>query len=98
MRITESKLLLAAVVALLSSCSSHVLFKDGRSDYSIVVAPDAPESEQYAATELRDWIREVSGAELPITGLSGGVKGKRLVVGYNPVVVRIVTTKRSACK
>ena len=90
MRITESKLLLAAVVALFSSCGSHVLFKDGKSDYSIVVAGDAPASEQYAATELRDWIREVSGAELPITGLSGGVKGKRLVVGYNPLLEELV--------
>ena len=74
---------------MLSSCS-HVLFKDGKSEYSIVVASDAPESEQYAATELRDWIKEVSGAELPISGLSGGVRGKRLIVGYNPVIEELV--------
>ena len=82
--------MLAAVVTLMSSCSSHVLFKDGRSDYSIVIAPDAPESEQYAATELRDWLKEVSGAELPITGLDGGTQGKRLVVGFNPIVEELV--------
>ena len=79
----------ALVTLLLSSCS-HVLFWDGKSDYSIVVASDAPESEQYAAMELRDWIKEVSGAELPITGLDGGVKGRRLVVGYNPIVEELV--------
>ena len=89
MRYTGFTLLLAATVTLLSSCG-HVLFKDGKSDYSIVVAANAPESEQYAATELRDWIKEVSGVELPITGLSGGVQGKRLVVGYNPVVEELV--------
>ena len=82
--------MLAAVVTLMSSCSSHVLFKDGRSDYSIVIAPDAPESEQYAAIELRDWLKEVSGAELPITGLDGGTQGKRLVVGFNPIVEELV--------
>ncbi len=82
--------MLVAVVTLMSSCSSHVLFKDGRSDYSIVIAPDAPESEQYAATELRDWLKEVSGAELPITGLDGGTQGKRLVVGFNPIVEGLV--------
>ena len=82
--------MLAAVVTLMSSCSSHVLFKDGKSGYTIVVAPDAPESEQYAATELRDWLKEVSGAELPITGLDGGTQGKRLVVGFNPIVEELV--------
>ena len=90
MRVKGFKLFLTVAVALMSSCGSHILFKDGKSDYSIVVAPDAPESEQYAATELRYWLKEVSGAELPITGLTGGVKGKRLVVGYNPIVEELV--------
>lgn len=82
--------MLAAATALLLASCSHVLFKDGKSDYSIVIAPDAPESEQYAATELRDWLKEVSGAELPITGLDGGTQGKRLVVGFNPIVEELV--------
>ena len=82
--------MLAAATALLLASCSHVLFKDGKSDYSIVIAPDAPESEQYAATELRDWLKEVSGAELPITGLDGGTRGKRLVVGFNPIVEELV--------
>ena len=82
--------MLAAATALLLASCSHVLFKDGKSDYSIVIAPDAPESEQYAATELRDWLKEVSGAELPITGLDGGTHGKRLVVGFNPIVEELV--------
>ena len=82
--------MLAAATALLLASCSHVLFKDGKSGYTIVVAPDAPESEQYAATELRDWLKEVSGAELPITGLDGGTRGKRLVVGFNPIVEELV--------
>ena len=82
--------MLAAATALLLASCSHVLFKDGKSVYTIVVAPDAPESEQYAATELRDWLKEVSGAELPITGLDGGTQGKRLVVGFNPIVEELV--------
>ena len=84
------KWLLVCATSLLTSCGGHVLFKDGKSGYSIVVNPEAPESEQYAATELRDWIKEVSGAELPITDLAGGQEGRRLVVGYNPLVEELV--------
>ena len=75
-----------ALLALLTSCVSNTLFKGGRSEYTIIVAPDAPESEQYAARELQYWIKEVSGSEIPIAGLSDGKEGKRLVVGYNSIV------------
>ncbi len=75
-----------AVLLLAASCTGHSLFRDGKTDYTIVVAPDAPESERYAAAELQFWLKEVSGAELPITDLQGGKKGKRLVVGYNSLL------------
>ena len=76
----------AGMVSCLASCSSHKLFSDGKSDYVIAISPEAPESEQYAASELQYWIKEVSGATLPITDLSGGRKGKRIIVGYNDLV------------
>ena len=72
----------------------HVLFDNGSSSYCIVVDPEAPASEQYAAAELRDWLGQVSGAELPICGLDGGEPGKRLVVGYNSLVSELVPDSR----
>lgn len=42
------------------------LARDGRSDYSIVVANDASPSTRYGAEELQRFLREMTGAELPI--------------------------------
>ncbi len=87
MRIKPFTVLAAiAALVLLTSCGLHSLFKEGGSEYTIVIARDAPASERYAATELRDWIKAVSGVELPVTDLDGGQAGKRLVVGYNSLV------------
>lgn len=61
------------------ACSPHTLFKDGTSDYTIVLAPDASPVERYAARELQTWVREVSGAELPVS--TGDAAGKRLLIG-----------------
>ena len=82
--------LLGAASLMLSGCNQHTLFRNGASEYSIVIAPDAPESEQYAAQELKNWIAQVSGVELPITDLQGGQAGKRLVVGYNAITEELV--------
>ncbi len=63
----------------LSWACSNTLFENGTSSYSIVIDADSPETEQYAAAELQYWIKEVSGAELPIA--AEGIPGKRLIVG-----------------
>ena len=75
---------LPLLLLLLSCGQRHTLFQDGQSDYRIVIAADAPETEQYAAQELQTWLREVSGAELPI--VADAPQGKRLVVGFGPLV------------
>ena len=77
---------------LLTSCTKrYVLFSHGRSSYVIVVDADAPASERYAAQELRDWLREVSGAELPIVAsIDSGCPDHRLIVGYNELTARLV--------
>lgn len=78
-------------VILLSACTGkHVLFENGASDYSIVIDKEAPASEQYAAEELQNWLREVGGVSLPIVGPDEGEQGKRLVVGYNSIVQEFV--------
>ena len=78
-------------VILLSACTgNHILFQNGTSEYSIVIDRDAPLSEQYAACELQNWLREAGGVSLPIVGSDEGEPGKRLVVGYNSIVQNLV--------
>ena len=84
---------------LLMSCANrHVLFHSGTSSYTIVLDADAPASERYAAQELRDWLREVSGVELPIVSAadpSASNVGHRLIVGYSKLTAELVPdTKR----
>lgn len=75
---------LVAYVLFFASCDKgYTVFKNGHSDYSIVVASNASESEQYAAKELQHWIQEVSGVCLPIGDEQSGEVGKRLIVGRN---------------
>jgi len=45
----------------------HVLSADGMSDWRIVIGANATETERHAAAELRRYLEEVGGAELPIT-------------------------------
>lgn len=59
----------------------YVLFKDGKSDYRISLAPNASESEKWAAKELQHWMKEISGAELPIIDFSENFQGAQIVIG-----------------
>lgn len=82
-------------LVVLSSCTdSHMLFQNGTSEYAIVIDRDAPASEQYAASELQAWLKEVGGVSLPIVGLDEGEPGKRLVVGYSSIVKDLVPEAR----
>jgi hypothetical protein len=69
----------------------HTLFADGRTEYAIVVADDASDSEKWAARELQTWLKEVSGIEFPMAPVEGvgqdkeAITAKRIVVGFNPL-------------
>lgn len=72
-------LFLSLLALCVAACTpKRTLFGGGRSEYSIVIGKDASPIERYAARELQTWIREVSGAELPVGTESGS--GKRLVL------------------
>ena len=47
----------------------HCLFSGGKTDYSIVVATGASDSEKWAAQELQHWLKEVGGVEFPVVAL-----------------------------
>lgn len=69
----------------LSTQTAEYLFKNGSSEYVIVLSAEASKSERTAATELQKYVREISGATLNITEKIVS-SGKRIYIGYNPKV------------
>lgn len=63
---------------LLATC----LFENGKTDYSIVIAQNASESEKTAAKELAMYLRQISGADFHITN-NINRSGKNIFIGYN---------------
>ena len=64
------------------------LFRNGKSNYQIVVSAEASTSEQTAARELQQYISQVGGVELPITS---DLKTDRcsIYVGFNERVASL---------
>lgn len=60
----------------------YTLFSGGRTDYSIVIAEDASESERWAANELRHWLRQISDADFPVMEDTAPFNPKSILVGY----------------
>lgn len=72
------------VAALYWTCQGPVLFDNGRSEYSIVLCDDASISEKTAAEELQDFLKQISGAELPLINSNELEEGrKHIYVGFN---------------
>ena len=80
-----SLMLLAGVTAE----ADYSLFRGGKSAYQIVVPTTASRSEQTAARELQSYVKQISGAELPVTNLPKG-KGPKIYVGYSLQVKQLV--------
>ena len=60
----------AVCLALVATTALHAadeLFRNGRTDYTIVVDADAPDEVRACAEELQEYVRLLSGAEMPIT-------------------------------
>ena len=56
-----------------------VLFKNGKTDYRIVVSSEASESEKHAATELQYYLNKISGATFPLGETPGT---KNIFIGH----------------
>ncbi len=54
------------VIAAQAESNEIRLVEAGKSDFTIVLSKDASASEKHAAAELQKFLREISGAELPI--------------------------------
>ena len=83
-----TSLLLCLILCPLALADNY-LFRNGQSDYAIVIAPDASVSEKTAAQELQAYIQQASGVRLPISELA---RAKMIHVGWT----RAVGAKRPA--
>ena len=73
-------ILAAAIFAL----QKPTLFKNGKSDYVIVLCKSASTSEQTAAKELQSYLEQIGGVVLPIINRNELQEGqKHILVGYN---------------
>ncbi len=74
-------------LAILLLCTTVVcaapttLSENGRSDYVVVVSPQAIAAERHAAEELALWLGKVTGAEFPVQESSSVAPERALVVG-----------------
>lgn len=66
------------------------LFKDGQSDYSIIICPTASPSEKTAATDFQNYVELISGVKLPILEQPRPT-GSNVYIGYNDILY--ATTK-----
>ena len=89
-----SILLLSLFVAS-SADAADWLFKDGKSRYVIVVSADASTSEKTAASELQDYLNQISGVRLPISN-DLKTKGRCIFVGFNSKVAALTGAQQPA--
>ena len=87
MRWRGSLLLLGAATAF--AASRVELVKDGRSSYSICVSNEASPSEKRAAGELQRFLRDMSGATLPIVADQDRPRGNLVLVGRSAALDRL---------
>ena len=77
----------------LPATARNWLFRNGKSDYRIVLDRQASPSEKKAAEELQMYIKQISGAELPITD-DATAKGRRIFVGFGSAVADITKAQK----
>lgn len=78
--------LLLVPAALMSGAD---LVRDGTSGHTIVVSRGAPPAERHAAAELQKFLREISGASLPVADDGRRVRGPLVLVGRSSALRRI---------
>ena len=74
---------IATIAALIMAwpCAAVVLVQDGQAAAAIIVSDDASETVRYAAAELARYIKQISGASLPVVTAGASVAGTPVHVG-----------------
>lgn len=75
-------LLCLAVAFVQTTTAAGYLFQNGRTSYKIVLPSNASSSEKTAANELQAYLKDISGATLPVT-TTAPTTGKAIYVGYS---------------
>jgi hypothetical protein len=66
------------------------IVRNGKSDYTIVVPRNATAVEQRAASELKRYLKEISGAQLPVVSDSQAVGERLILIGETQPTRRLV--------
>ncbi len=91
MRIIVAVLVLLSLPLISSGADGLTLAREGVSDYSIVVADGAIPAERTAATELQSFLKQVTGATLPLVEESTApATGKQILVGQSARVQAVL--------
>lgn len=73
-------ILMTALLATMGGANVN-LVQDGRSGYTVVIGKDASVSEHYAASELKQFIQQMSGAVLPYSPDGPAAPEKAILIG-----------------
>jgi hypothetical protein len=88
--------LAALLLAVASMPGAAELVRDGASRHTIVIARAAAPAERRAAEELQRFLREISGASLPLADDSRGVRGPAVFIGRSRALARVAPDLPSA--
>ena len=80
--------LFAVLAVSVLAYSYNYLFKDGRSDYSVVVGEDASKTERAAASEFQKYVESISGVKLPVVRRPAPA-GRHVYIGYCDELARL---------
>ena len=75
---------LIPVFALISGCDTgSTLARKGKSDYTIVIAQNASPSTKYGAEELQKFLKQMTGADIPVVTDSEPMTEHEIIIGGN---------------
>ena len=90
---TTMPILLWTVLSFFATATARanelVIVEDGKSAYRIVVAVDASVQDYYAAQILQRYVKDMTGAELPIVTDDNALGDAEIVVGFNRHAARL---------
>ena len=66
-----------------ASAAELILAENGKTQFSIVIAADASPSTQYAAQELHNFLKQISGADLPVVTDKTAPAAHEIILGAN---------------
>ena len=73
----------ACVLPLAAHAQSLTLADNGKSDFRIVIAKAPSPSVKYASEELQKWLKEMTGATLPVASDDTPIGAHEIVLGAN---------------